>query len=307
MDAELAAIAQTVGAEARSSVDAPWGSKNRTAILGLSDGREVVVQRYRDRETAVLRVRAAEQLSDAFSHLSARIPHVIAHDLRARPPWAVFERAPGDVGYIAAGDDLSAPTFPAMAQSMGEILQVLRQLEADRFDLPNLWARPTHLQSAAVGWLEQLVPHLSADAVATTRILLDRLPELFTGRQPVVAHGDFGPQNVLIIGHRVTAVLDLEDVRLADPLLDVAWWAWLVRAHTPHAFQRAWKPFITAAGVDLGDPFLESRLLTLIATRLLETADTFRKTQPEKHPSWGERLEHVLTWRPTDLQPHQAD
>jgi hypothetical protein len=54
---------------------------------------------------------------------------------------------------------------------------------------------------------------------------------------PVIVHGDFGPQNVLIAQREwvITALVDWEWVHLGDPIEDVAWAEWIVRTHHPHA------------------------------------------------------------------------
>jgi Ser/Thr protein kinase RdoA (MazF antagonist) len=49
----------------------------------------------------------------------------------------------------------------------------------------------------------------------------------------VLVHGDFGPNNVLLAGHAVVAVLDWEFAHLGDPVEDLAWCEWLVRTHQP--------------------------------------------------------------------------
>jgi hypothetical protein len=51
----------------------------------------------------------------------------------------------------------------------------------------------------------------------------------------VLLHGDFGPHNALFdLGTcEVTAVVDWEFARLGEPVEDLAWCEWIVRAHHP--------------------------------------------------------------------------
>jgi Ser/Thr protein kinase RdoA (MazF antagonist) len=58
-----------------------------------------------------------------------------------------------------------------------------------------------------------------------------------SGSGPVVVHGDFGPQNLLIAPDAwlVTALLDWEWVHAGEPVEDLAWAEWIVRSHHPHA------------------------------------------------------------------------
>lgn len=53
------------------------------------------------------------------------------------------------------------------------------------------------------------------------------------GTGSVIVHGDFGPQNVLIDDHRVTALLDWEFAHVRSPVEDLAWAEWIVRMHHP--------------------------------------------------------------------------
>lgn len=51
----------------------------------------------------------------------------------------------------------------------------------------------------------------------------------------VVVHGDFGPNNVLLDAatFTVTGLLDWEFAHLGDPVEDLAWCEWIIRAHHP--------------------------------------------------------------------------
>jgi Ser/Thr protein kinase RdoA (MazF antagonist) len=54
---------------------------------------------------------------------------------------------------------------------------------------------------------------------------------------PRLAHGDYGPQNLLFEPERldVVAVLDWEFAHQGDEVEDLAWAEWIVRMHHPHA------------------------------------------------------------------------
>jgi phosphotransferase family enzyme len=55
------------------------------------------------------------------------------------------------------------------------------------------------------------------------------------GSGPVIVHGDFGPQNLLVTpdGGTAVAVFDWEWAHLGDPVEDLAWAEWIVRMHHP--------------------------------------------------------------------------
>lgn len=57
------------------------------------------------------------------------------------------------------------------------------------------------------------------------------------GSGPVIVHGDFGPQNMLLDldASRATGVVDWESAHLGSPIEDLAWTEWVVRMHHPAA------------------------------------------------------------------------
>jgi aminoglycoside phosphotransferase (APT) family kinase protein len=57
---------------------------------------------------------------------------------------------------------------------------------------------------------------------------------------PRFAHGDLAPVNLLVRDGRVAAVLDLDRARLAHPLHDAAWFAWVVSFHHRDVAGAAW-------------------------------------------------------------------
>jgi len=64
------------------------------------------------------------------------------------------------------------------------------------------------------------------EVIPTFRSLVKRCPE-----ERALVHGDFGSNNVLTDGQRITAVLDWENAKYGDPIFDVAtayfWSPWL--------------------------------------------------------------------------------
>lgn len=295
-----ALVSEALGDRVTSVVSAPWGHTNRSWIVQTASHRRLVVQVYTDARAMERRMSAVDQL---VGIVDLPLPVVRAHGEVDGLPWAVTDLLPGEPGYVAAGADLSAHGWSAMAASMGRCLRALQLAPTRTIDLPSVWDDPEALAMAAHDWLRHLGPHLHPSTVATVSRQIDELPESCPGR--VVCHGDFGPQNVLFEGDRVSGVLDLEDVRLADPLLDVAWWNWLVRAHTPRAFERGWCRFVVGAGLagELDHPRSGARVRRLITLRLLEAAERERRTRPEKHAGWARRLEQEVSVPTTQVLP----
>jgi aminoglycoside phosphotransferase (APT) family kinase protein len=284
-------IASTLGSAIRAAIPAAWGFKNETWDVLLSDDRGIIVQIFRDREDATHRVNTMRSLQ----HLTdLPIPRVIAVSLDTARMWAAYARLEGESGYQHAGSELADEAWPSMAEGMGSVVRSLQLVPIARLDLPDLWARPEALAEAAYRWAAEIESFYSSTTKRAVTRLIDAAANTLGSFIPVVCHGDFGPQNVLFSGTTVTGLLDLEDVRLGHPLLDVGWWNWLVRAHTPSAFGRSWDRFLDGAGIDRTQDGFDERIHTLIVLRLLETAATFRRTQPEKHASWGARIEKEI-------------
>jgi aminoglycoside phosphotransferase (APT) family kinase protein len=232
---------------------APWGFQNRTDFATL-DGERVVVQRYRRRADAQHRLDTLRALAEPAAAASIPIPRVREAGLDADPPWIVFEALPG-VPVPEAGATV------ALARAMGELLARFRALDVRGLD--GLWAEPERLAAAAEDWSR---PYPQA------RALIARVPELFAGRQPVLAHGDFAPVNVLTDGTRITGLVDFESARRADVLFDVAWWAWSVSFSGDLA--QAWPAFRAAAAVAADEPRIHAlqvlRMLELLAGDTLD-------------------------------------
>lgn len=106
------------------------------------------------------------------------------------------------------------------------------------------------------------------------------------------------PANVLVDGERLTGLLDPEFARPADPLFDVAWWAWLVHFHTPDPFERAWPHFLEGAGVDAAAEGFPERIFALQAARVLEVVDHAAQYGEANQRMWAARLHQTLDWEP---------
>jgi aminoglycoside phosphotransferase (APT) family kinase protein len=248
---------------------AAWGFTNRTDIVTLAGGESVVLQRYRRRADADRRLRITRALQAPAAAAGIALARELASDLDAEPSWVIFEALPGvpvpDLG--AAG--LEDPRFPELARAMGDLLARFRELSPAGISIDDLWASPDRLATEAAAW-SAAVDGLAAPGRSALDALIDTVPTLFARRPAVLAHGDFAPVNVLTDGTTLTGLLDLEWVRLADPLFDVAWWAWAVRFAGAGVFEAAWPAFLEAARVQTGDPDLPDRIRALQVLRMLE-------------------------------------
>jgi aminoglycoside phosphotransferase (APT) family kinase protein len=272
---------------------AVWGFTNQTDIVTLAGGDRVVVQRYRRRQDAEHRLRVMRALWSTAAEAGIAIPRIREFDLEADPAWVIFDALPG-VPVPEAGDaGLEGPRFSEIARSMGELLVIFRRLPTAGLELDDLWADPGRLAATAARWARE-TSQLAATEQFALADLLDRLPTLFARRPVVLAHGDFTPMNVLTDGTSLTGLLDFESVRLADPLFDVAWWAWAVSFASRSVLGAAWLAFLQGADIDPTDPQLLARVHALQVLRMLELVTDETSLSPDVRRVVADRLRAML-------------
>lgn len=290
---ERALIELLVKQPVADATHAVWGFTNRTDIVTLAAGDRVVVQRYRRRHDAAHRLQVMRALWTPATEAGITIPRIRESDLNANPPWVMYDALPG-VAIPEAGDaGPEGSRFPAIARSMGELLATFRRLPTAGLELDDLWADPQRLAARATRWVQE-VSHLDGAERNALAGILDRLPVLFAERPVVLAHGDFVPVNMLTDGASVTGLLDFESVRLADPLVDVAWWAWGVSFSPPWVLEAGWPAFLEGAGIDATDPELPGRVHSLQVLRMLELLVGETSFGPEIRRIVAERLRAEL-------------
>jgi aminoglycoside phosphotransferase (APT) family kinase protein len=292
-DAKRDVIERLLKRPVTGATHAVWGFTNQTDIVTLAGGDRVVVQRYRRCQDAEHRLRVMRALLTPAAEAGIAIPRIREFDLNADPAWVIFDALPG-VPVPEAGDaGLEGPRFPEIARSMGELLVIFRQLPTAGLELDDLWADPGRLAATAARWTQK-TSQLDATEQSALADLLDRLPTLFARRPVVLAHGDFVPVNVLTDGTTLTGLLDFESVRLADPLFDVAWWAWAVSFASPSVLGAGWVAFLQGAGIDPTDPQLPARVHALQVLRMLELVSDETSLSPDVQRVVADRLQAML-------------
>jgi Ser/Thr protein kinase RdoA (MazF antagonist) len=141
---------------------------------------------------------------------------------------------------------------------------------------------------------DRLAGRLGPDAISSLKDDIANLPGLLAGRPPGVVHGDLAPVNLLIRHGALAAVLDVEFARLAEPLLDAAWFDWIVTFHHPGQAGAARQAFASAAGLDVTDPTVCRLLRILPRIRLLELLDEDGLT-PARTNHWLGMLDASLS------------
>ncbi len=291
--ARLAALA---GSPVVTAEPARWGFSNRTALATLADGRRVAVQRLTDRAVARRRLRVGEPLAERLAAAGVPTAPLLGGDAGAATPFALHAFVEGRNGAESLATDAGAVR---LARLMGALVPWLAAVDARGLRLPSTWADPARLAGASRRRLERAAYRLDAATSGALRAAIANLGPLFAGRRPVFAHGDFAPVNVLVAhaperrGETIAALLDLEFARLADPLLDAAWWGWIVRFHHPDRWPAAWPAFLAAAGEPAASVAFADRVRALQLLRLLELLDRAgRRTAAV----WAARLAVTARW-----------
>lgn len=267
-----------------------WGFTNVTAIVTLSSGRLVVLQRIAQLERAATILRLTHTLPELLILAGIPCPRLLMADLHVNPPLLVREYIPGMAANSMLGDDTRAI---ALATAMGSLLPRLSHAQSPDW-LDHTWADPHTLAVAATIWLAEAQPLLSADTQAALAAELDILSSTWVAGQ-VLAHGDFCPVNAIAVEETIVALVDLELARVAGPYFDAAWWGWVVRYHHPERWRGAWPHLLAAAG--LPDTTQTARhVLALQRLRCLELLVSAQRQNLAATADWVARLEETLQW-----------
>lgn len=285
------ALSVLLGLPIVAAEPARYGDSARTAIVATADGRRLAVKLLGDPVTARHRVSLATALPPLLGPIGVPSPAVVAADPTARPPYVASVHIRGRSGADCLSDPVDAI---ALGTEMGRLLRRLRTAPTAGLRLPTTWADPARLAAVGRRWLDRARPHLDPPSTRELEGSLARLPSLFAGRPAVLAHGDWAPVNAVVEGRAVVAVLDWDCARLADPLLDVAWWGALVFSFHPDAWPHAWPAFLETTGVTLDRPTIE-RLRVLGSLRLLEVLASRRVLGAQAHAhDWAGRIRSLL-------------
>jgi aminoglycoside phosphotransferase (APT) family kinase protein len=203
---------------------------------------------------------------------AAGIPSPTIVDLAAGAPSAVVvtEFVDGTTG----AEMLTQPGGPELIGALlGDAWRRFRSVDTTGLPLPDAWATPRPLADLSRARLSRSERWLTREEQRLAAAALDALPDLLAGRRPGFVHGDLVPVNMVVRDGSLAAVLDFEFVRLADPLLDAAWFDQIVAFHHPSEEPAAWRAFVSAAGIDPDDPRTRDLLRSLPLVRLLEILD----------------------------------
>jgi len=244
----------------------PWGFTNESWDVTV-DGRRLVATKTRDRRSAALTLTRGDDLAQRLGDAGVPSPAPIRDASSSELGVVVTEFMPGDPGAALLVRDRGARLVGRLA---GEAWRRLARVDAAGLGLDDRWSRPADLQRAALGWLEAERSALPVASAAAVESGIQSLAGLLADRAPGFVHGDFVPVNLLVSGDQLAAVLDLEAARIGEPLLDAAWFDWIVRYHHPSMAADAWAGFAEAAELEDTDGHTAALLALLPLVRILE-------------------------------------
>ena len=260
-------LADLFGAQLLGADPLPWGFHNETWRVRLVDGRTLAVTRLADdgtpRHAATVLAGVGRRLAEA----GLPVPALVG-------PWTfesdrvlVAELLDGTV----AADLLSEPAGPRLVGRLaGSVIRSLAAVDPAGLAITTAWADADQLAEAAARWSRAISADLSAADRRRLGAAVGSVALLLAGRPTVLAHGDLAPVNMLVRDGRLSGLLDLEAVRLADPLFDAAWFDWLMRFHHPAQRDDAWLGLVESAGLDPDEPGSAELRHVLPTLRILE-------------------------------------
>ena len=183
----------------------------------------------------------------------------------ARGRFVAWRRSPGKPGPLLLG----GPEGSRLAYEMGRLARALGQLSSSSLTVDSAWGTAADLRRAASGWLDRLVAqepeiHARRDAI---RLCVERVCRASWSPRPT--HGDFVPANVLVRAGRIEALLDVTELALRHPEVDLAWWELVVGFHHPADVARLARSFRRGHALGGNDMDVQ-RLRDLAVVRALQ-------------------------------------
>jgi aminoglycoside phosphotransferase (APT) family kinase protein len=255
------------GVDLRGAAPLRWGFHNETWRVRLVDGRTLAATRLADDGTPRHAVTVLAVVGQRLAEAGLPVPSLVG-------PWTfesdrvlVAEFIDGMVG----ADLLSEPNGPQLIGRLaGSVIRSLGAVDPTGLAIASVWADAHQLARAAARWSRVIRPALSIADRRRLAAAVGLVPLLLADRPRVLVHGDLAPVNLLVRDGRLCGLLDLEAVRLADPLFDAAWFDWLMRFHHPAQRDEAWIALVESAGLDLEEPGSAELRHVLPTLRILE-------------------------------------
>jgi aminoglycoside phosphotransferase (APT) family kinase protein len=247
-----------------------WGFQNETWKVELADGRPLAVTRIDRAEAAAAVLSLTRLVRPRLVAAGVPVPAVVELGSTVPPGILVTDFVEGTPG-AELFDEREGPAV--VGSVLGSTWRKLADVDPSGLALPVIANPPAGGRSSTAAALAHAGQWLTRSERRQLSAEIRAASDLLAGREPGFVHGDLAPVNVVIRDRTLAALLDLESVRLADPLLDAAWFDWIVAYHHPAHEAAAWRAFVTASGLDERDPTTRQLLGILPLIRLVEILD----------------------------------
>lgn len=277
-------LTRALGPELTHIARAPWGFTNETWAATTSTGERFAVTRMGARAAAAFVIAAGPTIAGRVADAGLEMPAPIAERSSGADGIVVSRWLDGSPAMQLLVDAAGARTVGA---ALGDAWTRLRAVAIDGLALESRWASPGGVAAAAAGWLAQVDSALDRATVEGSRRAIAVAATLPSPAQPSFVHGDLVPAN-LLLRDGPAVLLDLESARIGDPLLDAAWFRWIVGYHHPELLPAAWEAFSTAAGLSV-DAGAGAAIEAYPVLRILEILAT-EEPPRDARPRWHEQL-----------------
>jgi aminoglycoside phosphotransferase (APT) family kinase protein len=262
-----------------------WGFTNISWRVTTVEGRRLAVTRLAHDTGPPPRAGVVQALRDSG------LP--VARAVVRTPPWPdrirVSELIDGVTGAALLGDPAGARLVGRLC---GSVARRLSAIDPTGLGLPDEWADPKRIGATTRRRAADAGPDLAPAVRGRLAAAVERFPGVLAGRPAVVAHGDLVPVNVLARDGRLVGLLDLETIRVADPLLDAAWFDHIVGFHHPSVRAAARAGYAEGAELGLDDPVARTLLRVLATARILEILDG--PVSADRRTGWLDHLRENL-------------
>jgi aminoglycoside phosphotransferase (APT) family kinase protein len=278
-------LQEVFGRDVREPRRLRWGFSHETWAASVG-GRDLVATRMDDVAAARSIVERGAEVARRLAE--AGLPSPVPDVAVSRPDLGIVvaEYVEGTPGIEAMGDDAGARRVGRIA---GGAWARLASVDPSGLGLDDLWTRPDELRAQALEWLRGVEADLTAGQLSVLRDRVTAIDRLLAGRRPGFVHGDLVPVNLLVVGDGLGALLDLEAIRVGEPLLDAAWFSRIVRYHHRELEAAASDAFAIQAGIDGTDERTAPLLATLPSVRILEILGR-RSLHAAARPRWLSQL-----------------
>ncbi len=269
-----------------------WGFTNESWAVTLADGSRLAVTRVADPITEETAARSLVVLRPRLVAAGLPLAMPVAGSGARRWPSdiRVSELIEGVVGASLLDD-------PGGGQLVGRLCGLagrrIAAVDPSNAGLPDLWATGRRLAEAARSWADAVAADLELTERADLADAIAVLPDRLAGRPVVLVHGDLVPVNIVVRDGRLVGVLDLETLRLADPLYDVAWFRHILGFHHPDVLDAASDGFVEAAGSDPLNAAHLALMALLPVIRILEILAALSADDPRR-AAWLRQLRAAL-------------